>query len=180
MPTATGTQQARRAYLPDEVRVLFIGESPPAGGTFFYFANSNLYRATDEAFANGAPPFRRASDFLPAFSTAGCYLEDLAAEPVNGLSRAHRREACKAGIAPLAKRIRRLRPGVVVIIGYGIAEDVAQALTQAGHADVERENLPFPTSRPRRTDGVPYRQVYVDELGALVARWHRHHILAQL
>ena len=175
MPSST--QQTREDYLPDAVQVLFIGESPPAGGTFFYYANSNLYRATREAFATGARAFRD-DDFLRSFQHAGCYLEDLAVEPVNGLPRPSRKRACTAGIAPLADRIKALAPRVVVIVGYGIAEHVARSLDLAGHADVEREKLPFPTSRPRSIDGVPYRQVYVDELAALVARWRRRRILA--
>lgn len=61
------TQQAREDYLPDAVQVLFIGESPPAGGTFFYRANSGLYRATREAFAAGGFPATD-GDFLRAFS----------------------------------------------------------------------------------------------------------------
>lgn len=175
MPAST--QQTREDYLPDAVRVLFIGESPPAGGTFFYYANSNLYRATREAFATGALAFRD-GNFLRSFQQAGCYLEDLAVEPVNGLPRSRRQRACKAGITPLADRIKPLAPRVVVIVGYGIADDVARALELAAHADVEREKLPFPTTRPRSTDGAPYRQVYVDELAALVARWRRRRILA--
>lgn len=157
--------------------MLFIGESPPAGGTFFYYANSNLYRATREAFATGARTFRD-GDFLRFFQPAGCYLEDLAVEPVNGAPQGPvGGRACKAGIAPLADRIKPLAPRVVVIVGYGIADHVARSLELAGHADVGREKLPFPTTSPRSTDGVPYRQVYVDELAALVARWRRRRIL---
>jgi hypothetical protein len=160
--------------------VLFIAESPPVGGTFFYRANSDLFHTTQEAFAKGARSFRRAIDFLSAFKAVGCYLEDLAVEPVNGLSPRQRREACKAGIAPLARRIRPLNPRVVVIVSYGIEQWVADALERATHTDVERERLPFPTSRPRQVDGVPYRQVYVDELAGLVRRWQRRRILAPL
>ena len=29
----------RKKYQPNKIQVLFIGESPPAGGTFFYLAN---------------------------------------------------------------------------------------------------------------------------------------------
>jgi hypothetical protein len=162
------------------VRVLFIAESPPIGGTFFYFANSNLFHTTQEAFAKAARSFRRATDFLSAFKAGGCYLEDLAVVPVNGLPRRERRDACKAGIAPLARRIRPLNPRVVVIVSYGINQWVADALDRAGHADVAREKLPFPVSRPRKVDGVPYRQVYVDELADLVRRWRRLGILAPL
>ena len=44
------TEELRRRYRPETVRALFVGESPPAGGTFFYAANSNLYRFTEQAF----------------------------------------------------------------------------------------------------------------------------------
>jgi hypothetical protein len=40
------TEVLRGRYRPDVIRVLLVGESPPAGGTFFYAANYNLYRAT--------------------------------------------------------------------------------------------------------------------------------------
>lgn len=43
-------ERQRRRYKPKEVRVLFIGESPPEGGTFFYLANSKLYRHTKSRF----------------------------------------------------------------------------------------------------------------------------------
>ena len=176
MPSSS-TQQTREDHFPDAGRVLFIGESPPAGGTFFYNANSNLYRATRDAFAAGARTFRD-RDFLRSFQRAGCYLEDLAIEPVNGLPRAQRKQTCEAGIEPLADRIKPLTPSVVVIVGYGIADRAARSLKLAGHADVEREKLPFPTTRPRASDGVPYRQVYIEQLASLVARWRRRHILA--
>jgi hypothetical protein len=65
--------------------VLFLGESPPAGGTFFYYANSKLYDATREAFEAGIPALRRTDDFLDAFKRLGCYLEDLSPVPVNHL-----------------------------------------------------------------------------------------------
>jgi hypothetical protein len=56
--------------------VLFIGESPPARETFFYFANSNLYSATREAFEAAIPALRGEDDFLGAFQGLGCYVED--------------------------------------------------------------------------------------------------------
>jgi hypothetical protein len=174
----SGVQQTREEYHPDAVQVLFIGESPPEGGTFFYYANSGLYRATQDAFV--ASGFSMDDDgFLRSFQRAGCYLEDLAIESVNGVPGPRRRAACRAGITPLADRIRPLSPRVVVIIGYGIADDVSRALALAGHADVERHKLPFPMTRPRRSDGIPYRRVYVDELSALATSWQKSGILAR-
>lgn len=146
----------RRDYRPNDpadVRVLFIGESPPAGETFFYCANSGLYRATQEAFQLSIPTLGRKTDFRAAFLRLGCFLEDLSQVPVNGLAGPERRQACKDGIKPLAKRISDLSPRVVVVIGITISPLVGQALDRAGLGEVEREVLPFPMSRPRRTDG---------------------------
>jgi hypothetical protein len=50
----SAAEQARLQHRPDDVRVLFIGESAPAGGTFFYFKNSKLYQTTCTAFERGA------------------------------------------------------------------------------------------------------------------------------
>jgi hypothetical protein len=175
------TQRKRESYLPPAatgVRVLCIGESPPAGGTFFYCGNSGLHDATQEAFKKSIPAVRRAGDFRDAFMRLGCYLEDLSLEPVNDLPNAERLRARKAGIEPLATRIRPFRPRVVVVVGYDVSKHVIRALVNAGHGDVARERLPFPTSRRRMTDGVPYRDVYVEELAALVKRWRRRQILA--
>lgn len=107
MPSVT--QQTREDYFPDAVQVLFIGESPPAGGTFFYYANSNLFRATRDAFAAAGYAVQD-GDFLRAYQRAGCYLEDLAVEPVDKLPRPRRKEASKAGVVSLADRITSLTP----------------------------------------------------------------------
>jgi len=47
----TDTNELRDAYRPRRVKSLFVGESSPAQGTHFYRADSNLFRATQAAFA---------------------------------------------------------------------------------------------------------------------------------
>src|SRR5687767_7532298 len=42
-------EQLRLRYRPRDVQLLFVGESKPASGTFFYQADSHLYRAVREA-----------------------------------------------------------------------------------------------------------------------------------
>jgi hypothetical protein len=42
-------EELRRKYRPGRVRLLFIGESPPASGRFFYRRNSGLYLAEHPA-----------------------------------------------------------------------------------------------------------------------------------
>jgi hypothetical protein len=43
-------ERLRRRYQPDRIRVLLVGESPPASGRYFYVANSGLYRAIRDTF----------------------------------------------------------------------------------------------------------------------------------
>jgi hypothetical protein len=165
--------------MPDEVRVLFIGESPPAGGTFFYYANSNVYDATRDTFEAGIPGLRRTEDILDAFMRLGCYLEDLSPVPVNHLDlsdreqRRQRRALRAEGIRPLARRMRLWSPLVVapVVLDMVKTGDITEALCLAGHADVERADLPFPGR---------HRDRYVDELTAHVRAWRWRGILLPL
>ncbi|MEW6230545.1 MAG: hypothetical protein AB1700_21080, partial [Bacillota bacterium] len=60
-------EQKRQNYQPRDVRVLLIGESPPANGTFFYSGNSNLARYTREAFEAVFGSFGDMTEFLDAF-----------------------------------------------------------------------------------------------------------------
>lgn len=154
-------EQLRSRYKPDEVRVLFVGESPPAGGTFFYAANSNLYLATEEGFL-GAMPRLRDRPFLKSFQSLGCYLDDLCLVPVNKLPKREKREKRKEGELALARRMKRLSPRAIVVVVLGIVPNVRRAASQAGLADVPIHGLPFP--------GQWHRQRYVDELSELVRR----------
>ena len=43
-------ERLRQQFRPEAVRLLFIGESPPASGRFFYHGDSGLYRAIREVF----------------------------------------------------------------------------------------------------------------------------------
>jgi hypothetical protein len=152
----------RRRYLPREVRVLFVGESPPAGETFFYAANSNLYFGTEEAFLAAVPDLER-KDFLEEFRRLGCYLDDLCLEPLNHLEAGDPlRVAARAeGQERLAEHIRIWRPKAIVVVMVAIAENVARANREAGLQNVRWHVLPFPSRKARRDR-------YVAELTALV------------
>jgi hypothetical protein len=163
-------ERARRDYRPDEVRVLFIGESPPEGGTFFYFGDSLLHDATRDAFRQAWPALRH-EHFLLAFRQLGCFVEDLSTTPVNRLPDDEAEGLLCAGIPKLARRIEPLQPRAVVIVKSSIVPKVTYAVKRAGHSDVERHELPFPTY---------HRQRYVRELSALVKRWRRRDVLIPL
>ena len=78
---------------------LFVGESSPAQGTHFYRADSNLYRATQAAFAAalGESNVPTGVAFLKFFASKGCWLVDLADAPVNNLAAADRKAGGRCG-----------------------------------------------------------------------------------
>src|ERR1700720_3952865 len=71
--TALSRERLRERYRPARVKLLFVGEAPPASGRFFYRADSGLYHAIRSAFV-GAFPSVRSADFLDSFQALGCYL----------------------------------------------------------------------------------------------------------
>ena len=123
-------ERLRRSHRPARVRLLFIGESPPASGRFFYRADSGLYRAMRDAF-RAVDPSIREEQFLPTFQAWGCYLVDLCAEPVDRLDTKSRRAACRAGEHLLAREIARLRPERIATVVRSIEGNVARALERA-------------------------------------------------
>jgi predicted HTH domain antitoxin len=152
----SGIADLREQFRPSRVRTLFVGESSPAGGTHFYRANSNLFRATQEAFANAlgeAVPSGPA--FLHYFREQGCWLVDLADRPVNRLPGRPRKDAVDAGVEGLARLIEEAKPARIVVVKASIASAARQAAGQAG-SDAEIVELPFPVRQ--------WREAYVREL----------------
>lgn len=134
------TEVLRARYKPMRVRVLFVGEAPPAGGTFFYAGNSQVFRYVREALqAHLGNP----DDFLLAFAERGYFLDDLVTEPVDQIPRRARRTIYEQCVPLLVSRILALRPEVVVSIMMGISSYVEQAIADAG-TDVRFHSLPFP------------------------------------
>jgi hypothetical protein len=120
----------RAAYRPKKVRMLFIGESPPASGRFFYQGDSGLYRAVRDAFC-AVDSSITDENFLSLFKDAGCFLIDLCGRPVDKLEPTERRAACKAGEPALSGRIRDLQPVTIVCLVRSIEKSVERAIEQA-------------------------------------------------
>ena len=139
-------QLAREHHKPNVVKVLYVAESPPEGGTFFYYGNSNLYFAVLEAFKSvlGKDINIKSKSFLEFFKDLGCYLEDLCEEPVNNLPKIERLKKRVGGIDGLSSKIRNLRPEVVVILMKEIQPEVKEAIRRSGHRPDLIEVTPFP------------------------------------
>ncbi len=168
-------EELRRKFKPAAVRVLFVGESRPAGGKFFYAANSNLFFATREAFAavyGMACPDRE--EFLEFFQAKGCYLDDLCESPVNrGMSPKEREREHEKGILPLAERLTAYDPKAVVIVMLGVVPPVCRALQEAARGTQRPPGpihpLPFP--RPE------HKARYVRELTTALLKLQESGIL---
>lgn len=147
-------EELRQSYKPETVRVLFVGESHPAGGTFFYKADSKLFRYTLEAFSevygHSCP---EGAAFLSFFQQLGCYLDDLYLEPVNHLSREERRRCREAGVPSLRQRVEEIQPQAVVVVMCAIMPYVERALRAM---TVPLYSLPFPVRGHQRR--------YIEEL----------------
>ena len=119
-----GLEELRRSFQPSRITTLFVGESPPRSGKFFYSHNTGLYRAIKQAF-NGS------NDFLSDFSARGFYLDDLSLIPVNGMAPRERSEQCKASIPSFSRRLREYQPASIVILLRSIDKWVREAAAQA-------------------------------------------------
>jgi hypothetical protein len=146
----------RKRFLPSTLRLLLIGESPPASGRFFYQCDSGLYRATRDAF-------RRFDDtitdenFLATFQSSGCYLIDLCREPVDHLTRKDRVAACVLAEPLLTRKIQNLKPQAIAIVVRSIELNVERAILRAVWKGPILK-LPYPGRWSR------HRAIYVNTL----------------
>jgi len=139
---ALAKEALRRHYRPTKVKLLFVGESPPASGRFFYRADSGLYRAIRLTFIKIFPKLKTIN-FLDAFQFLGCYLVDLCGRPVDHLDAAERRQACLDGEGRLAKMIQQFQPDIVVTVVRSIVANVERAQEQANWKGLHVK-LPYP------------------------------------
>jgi hypothetical protein len=143
-------ERLRLSFQPRRVRLLFIGESPPASGRFFYSANSGLYRAMRMAF-QAADTNVSDENFLAVFRSRGCYLTDLSHEPIDHLDPPLRRALRSNGERSLARVINRLQPEIIAPVLRSIARNV-EAATARANWQGEVLQFPYPGRWSRHRD----------------------------
>jgi hypothetical protein len=136
--------------------MLFVGESPPASGRFFYHRDSGLYRAMRDALQHLDPTITR-EKFMAMFQRTGCYLIDLCRRPVDRMDTVARRTECSAGEALLSRRIQRLQPEIIVVLVRSISPNVQRS---AAHASWTRTMVEVPY--PGRW--IHHRKVFLESL----------------
>lgn len=130
--TYEDVEPLRASYRPSKIKVLFVGESAPAGGAFFYKQTGQIHGQFRQALA---PHIGDSPSFVEAFKQAGFYLDDLVLESVNWLSRSERKAIHAANIPSLAEH--------VVAFMKAIEAPVKAAIAASG-ISCQFEVVPFP------------------------------------
>lgn len=155
-------ENLRNHYKPDKVEVLFVGESRPQGGTFFYQGDSALYRETKKAFDEF---FKEDIFALDSFKNWNCWLYDITENPVNGLDD-HKREAeIQFNMPRLIDTIETLNPRTIIVCKKKFVEPAIRNSSIMGNY-FEGESiffLPFPGQGNQRK----YREGLVKALGEI-------------
>ena len=137
------TERIRKSFKPDRIKLLLVGESPPASGQFFY-VRSLMTKYTSRAFETVFRiDFSDTTSFLKFFQNKGCYLEDLTMTPVNKMPTVEREKTLELGIIRLSKKLIDFDPEAIVIVLKKIERYVKNAISIAG-LSCPVYSLPFP------------------------------------
>jgi hypothetical protein len=133
-------EAVRTRFRPQRITTLFVGESPPRSGDFFYCEGNamltHMRRAVESVLGES-------DNFLKTFLAYGWYLDDLVLEPVDKLSPAQRRAQCLSAQSSLADRIKVYRPEAIVSV-VKRSEQFVNAATDMAGSTVPRYGVVFP------------------------------------
>lgn len=121
------TEALRVSFRPATITTLFVGESAPASGQFFYDGRNSMARFMATALSDVHD-----DTFLDRFKALGWYLDDLVPYPVNRMTRAKRKVAWIASAPSLTKRIAEYQPQAIVSLLKGMKAVVEGAATASG------------------------------------------------
>jgi len=108
-------ETVREGYRPNCIKTLFVGESAPASGDFFYCGGNAMLthmRCAVEPALGGSGGSDQ--DFLERFKKYGWFLDDLVLTPVNHLTKSERKAKCLEAQRSLADRIAAYQPEAIV------------------------------------------------------------------
>jgi hypothetical protein len=138
--TTNLVETTRLHFRPKQITTLFVGESAPASGDFFYYGTSAMTRYMREAVESA---LGGTDDFLETFNGYGWYLDDLSLLPVDKLDKPERLRVCRAAQVSLTERIAAYQPTAIVTLLLSVKEIVEAAAIAAG-SRAARYAVPFP------------------------------------
>jgi hypothetical protein len=133
-------EETRERFRPERIATLFVGESAPLSGDFFYFGGNALLAHMQAAIES---ELGRTDDFLSTFKAYGWFLDDLVLTPVNQMVATKRKAVCRNAEAGLAKRISAYKPLAIVSLLKMIEGNVERAAIAVG-STAPRYVVPFP------------------------------------
>lgn len=155
-PSVESFRAARDQYRPNKVKLLWIAESPPTSGSYFYFQKTtgkdHLFRETMTAV--GLWPAKETmkkgvdkQSMLESFQLRGFFLIDTCAVPVDKLKDRERKRAILEGTSGVVELVSELNPNGIIIVKSNIYDPVKRALESIGFAGkiLNRKPLPFPS-----------------------------------
>ena len=146
----------RHTFRPQRITTLFVGESPPHSGKFFYKRDSLLYHKMKEAFGDD-------TNFLSEFRAKGFFLDDLVLYPINHIKdESERDKHRRQGVSSLARRMKDYRPDAVVVLMCAIEPMVVDAIREAGLSCLPPYVLPLP--RPE------HQERFKTEIGKIIPK----------
>ena len=139
------------------IRILWIAESPPASGGYFYFEEAsstnflfvetmralNWWRV-DQVMKEGYDK----KSLLMRFQKAGYFLVDLVQRPINNVPDSVRDAAIQAGISRLALELKSLDPRNIIVVKAPLYGLLLNALRGTPYSDrlLNRGPIPFPNN----------------------------------
>jgi len=151
----------RKSYKPQNVDILIIGESAPAGGTFFYDrSNMTIYtqRAFEQTFDR---TFSDEKDFLDFFKYKNCYLDDICLTPIDNMKNRQRNQMLQDSVIDFSKRLREYQPKVTIVALSKIVPYAKEAIKLSG-IDAIYYQIPFA--------GNGHQNKYMEELEVILRK----------
>ena len=149
-------EKLRYSYLPRKVRLLFIAESPPSSGGFFYkhrtIGRDYLFAETMRALGLWPDSAPMSKDFdkrplLKEFQSMGCFLIDSSLSPVDKLREGERNGKLLEETSRLLNESEKLNPDTIVLVKKNVFMIVKPELEKRHLAAkiLNKKFLPFPS-----------------------------------
>lgn len=158
----------RNKYTPDNIRVIFLLESPPNNGNYFYDSNGGVDENLFSAMMNYLEysPITK-EDGLAEFKKRGYLIIDSIYEPVNNLRRGvSRNKKIAIKTSELVNDIvNKQRSGLKIIIIMAHLHKMFYGLLGAiGFNIINDKPIPFPLYQ--------WKQIFLTELQKLKIKFH--------
>lgn len=145
--------QLRNRYTPRLAKIIFVLESPPASGKYFYDTTGNIREPLFKAMMSCVvgKEFKTKSDGLEAFAKAGYLLVDATYTPVNQMSDSERNAVIVGNYNVLVtdlNNVSKNKNAKIVLIKANVCRLLRSrlCLDNFGVLNSEKDIIPFPSN----------------------------------